>query len=181
MPDLKLFLGPMFGGKTTRLLAALERYEYQNKETILFKPNIDSRYSRAGVVTHQGRWRSSVPVSTGEDIYSKSANVDVIAIDELFMVPGAASAALELFKEGKTILISTLQLSYRGTPFKEVKEIMPWATSIEVCPAVCSECDADAYYTRRLTPGKATVEIGGSESYSPRCYEHYQEIKKVSL
>ena len=52
-PELKIFTGPMFGGKTTRMLAALERYRYQNKTTILFKPNIDDRYSDSKVVTHK--------------------------------------------------------------------------------------------------------------------------------
>ena len=31
----------MFGGKTTRMLAALERYQYQHRTTILFKPKVD--------------------------------------------------------------------------------------------------------------------------------------------
>ena len=33
-PELKIFTGPMFGGKTTRMLAALERYQYQHRSTI---------------------------------------------------------------------------------------------------------------------------------------------------
>ena len=178
MPELRLFIGPMFGGKTTKLLSALERYQYQNKKTILFKPDIDSRYSSEKVVTHQGHGKESIRVKTGADIINHSSNVDIIAVDELFMIPGSASAVLELFRKGKTILISTLQLSSHPAPLREVQEIMPWATSIEICPAVCSKCESDAHYTRRLVAGDSIVEVGGSESYTPLCYDHYHELRK---
>ena len=56
-PRFEVFTGPMFGGKTTRLLSALERYQYQNKNLILFKPKIDVRYSKNDVITHSGiKW-----------------------------------------------------------------------------------------------------------------------------
>jgi thymidine kinase len=54
----------MFGGKTTRMLAALERYQYQNRNTILFKPKMDRRYSEETVVTHKGQEHKCVLVET---------------------------------------------------------------------------------------------------------------------
>lgn len=165
----------MFGGKTTKMLAALERFSYQNRKTILFKPNIDKRYSDGKVVTHKGQTHNSVLVSTGSGILKKARNVDVVAVDEMFMIPGSAQALLALFKKGKTILASTLQLSSQPTgytAFEEVKELMPWATSIEVCPAVCYKCSRDAYYTERLCKEDKEVLVGGAESYQPVCYRH---------
>ena len=41
-----MFVGPMFGSKTTRLIAALDRYKYQGKRIAAFKPFIDERYSK---------------------------------------------------------------------------------------------------------------------------------------
>jgi len=174
-PEVKIFTGPMFGGKTTKMLAALERFSYQNRKTILFKPDIDRRYSTGKVVTHKGQTHNSVLVSTGSEILKKARNIDVVAVDEMFMIPGSAQALLTLFKKGKTILASTLQLSSQPsgyTAFEEVKELMPWATSIEVCPAVCYKCGRDAYYTERLCKEDKEVLVGGAESYQPVCYKH---------
>ena len=70
-PELKIFTGPMFGGKTTRMLAALERYNYQHRSTMLFKPAIDKRYSEEKVVTHKGQEHTSVLVSSGQEILEK--------------------------------------------------------------------------------------------------------------
>ena len=157
------------------MLAALERFSYQNRKTILFKPNIDKRYSAGEVVTHKGQTHKSVLVSSGSEILERANDADVIAVDEMFMIPGSAQALLTLFRRGKTILVSTLQLSSQPsgyTAFEEVRDLMPWATNIEVCPAVCSKCNRDAYYTERLCKEEKEVLVGGAESYQPVCYRH---------
>jgi len=174
-PELKIFTGPMFGGKTTRMLAALERYQYQHRTTILFKPKIDVRYSEEKVVTHKGQEHTSVLVSSGQEILEKGVDADVVAVDEMFMIPDSASALLSLFSKGKTILVSNLQLSSQPTgytAFDEVRELMPWATDIEICPAVCSKCDRDAYYTERKSEQDREILVGGAESYQPVCWKH---------
>ena len=176
MPELKIFTGPMYGGKTTRLLSALERYVYQNKKVALFKPSVDERYSTEMVVTHSGVKWEAYRVPDGESILNTiPADCDIVAVDEMFMIEGSAEALIYLYKTcGKTILISSLQLSYEGEAFKEMQAIMPFATSIEVCPAVCSKpyCNEDAYFTARISGGTDLIEVGGIESYEPRCHNH---------
>ena len=175
-PELKIFTGPMFGGKTTRMLAALERYQYQQRRTMLFKPWMDTRYTDENiVVTHKGQQHNSILVSKGEEIFEKGMEAYVSAVDELFMIPGSANALLQLFSKGKTILVSTLQLSsepFGYKAFNEVQELMPWATSIEVCPAVCAHCDRDAYYTQRIGDQPKQILVGGAEAYQPVCWKH---------
>ena len=53
-PDFIIFVGPMFGSKTTRLLAAIDRYRYQKKNVVAFKPRMDDRYSSTEISTHSG-------------------------------------------------------------------------------------------------------------------------------
>ena len=165
----------MFGGKTTRMLAALERYQYQNRSTMLFKPSIDKRYSEEKVVTHKGQEHTSILVRSGYEILERGLEADVVAVDELFMIPGSAQSLISLFQKGKTILVSTLQLSSEPSGYKafdEVKELMPWATSIEVCPAVCSQCDRDAFYTQRIGDQPKQILVGGADDYQPVCWKH---------
>lgn len=174
--ELKIFTGPMFGGKTTKLLAALERYKYQNKKVKLFKPKIDNRYSSKTVVTHSGQTHDCTLVHNGLDILEYAGDADVIAVDEVFMIEYAAKALLKLFASGKTILVSSLQLSSEPKPLPEIRDLLPYATQIEICPAVCCECGADAFYTRRKSESQRQIEVGGSEEYEPLCYEHYNKI-----
>jgi thymidine kinase len=75
-----------------------------------------------------------------------------------------------LYKKGKTIIVSSVQLSAQGNPFEEIAEMMPWATKIEVCPAVCTVTGNDAYFTVRKDGSDKQIEVGGSNLYEPRSW-----------
>ena len=53
---------------------------------------------------------------------------------------------------------------------------MPWATKIEICPAVCPVTGRDAYYTFRKVEGLEEIAVGGAELYEPRCWEMHEYI-----
>ena len=111
-PRFEVFTGPMFGGKTTRLLSALERYQYQNKNVILFKPKIDTRYSKDSVVTHGGiKWNSKsksfnkvIRVDSSKElfryfkVFNSEHDIDVVAVDEVFMIENVAEVLIEIYK-----------------------------------------------------------------------------------
>lgn len=176
-PEFIIFTGPMFGSKTTRLLAQLDRFVYQNKNVVAYKPVMDNRYSNIEICTHSGGKFPACGVSTGDDIFSHLStldnDVDVIAVDEAFMIDGVADALLRLYRQGKTIIVSSLQLSASGNVFEEVRDMMPWATKIEICPAVCPITGRDAYYTHRKVDGLNEIEVGGADMYEPRCWEYH--------
>lgn len=187
-PRFEIFTGPMFGGKTTRLLSSLERYAYQNKNILLFKPAIDTRYSKDSVVTHSGlKWKSDkenfskiIRVNSSLELYryfksySEQYEVDVVALDEAFMIENVSDVLIKIYKSGKTVLVSSLQLSSSGEPYQEMNKLLPWATNIQICPAVCSVCGEDAFFTQKIS-GKDhdQIEVGGSELYQPRCFAHF--------
>ena len=171
-PQLIIFTGPMFGSKTTKMLSSLERCLYQNRKVIAFKPKMDDRYSEGEICTHAGLRFPALNVQTGNEILERGAEYDVIGVDEAFMIDGSASALLQLFKLGKTIVISSIQISASGFVFEEIRDIMPWATKIEVCPAVCVKSGKDAYYTVRKVDNLAEIEVGGADMYEPRAWSH---------
>ena len=98
---------------------------------------------------------------------------DVVAVDEAFMIDDCAEALLSLFRMGISIVVSSLQLSATGKPFVEVRDMMPWATKIDVCPAVCPITGRDAFYTHRKLAGLDEITVGGSDLYEPRAWEYH--------
>ena len=177
-PEFVIFTGPMFGGKTTKMLSQLERAKYQNKNIVLFKPKKDDRYSTNKVTTHSGISWDSIDVIDGSDIIQKGLEYDIIAVDEAFMVPGVSYALIDLFRKGKTVYVSSLQLSANNEPFEEVRNMFPFATKIKVCPAVCTSTGQDAYYTIAKKEGLGTIHVGGQELYEPRCFYESTMYKK---
>ena len=179
-PTFVIYVGPMFSGKTSRLLSDLERFKYQKKKTLIFKPQIDDRYSQDEVVSHSGWHMPATTIKLGADILGILADVDgnpdIIAVDEAFMIPGIAEALVWLFRNGFSIVVSTLDLSATGKAFHEVEKMLVWATRVEKCAAVCTVCGQDAFYTHKKNTDGEEIEVGGDELYEPRCSSHHIAI-----
>lgn len=192
MAEFILYTGPMFSSKTTKLLMEADTRQYRKQKIISFKSRLDNRYSQIGeIVTHNFNKLPAFLIHTGDElinILSKNEEVDVVLIDELFMINGIADVCIELFKKGYTIIASSIDLSFQGEPFKEVEKMMPYCTQIIKCTAVCTICGKDARYTYKKTnvkhveqfesdPSVETIEVGGSELYEPRCQLHYNYMQ----
>jgi thymidine kinase len=179
-PEFIVYCGPMFSSKTSRLLTTLEKYKYQHKKVVVFKPSIDDRYSTSEVVTHGGWKTTAVCVKTGAEILEYLTNLEsdphVVAVDEAFMIPGAADALSWLYMYGFTVVVSSLEMSSAGKPFQEIEKMLVWATSVVKCTAVCTICGRDAHYTHKKQVGGEEIEVGGAELYEPRCSHHFPEL-----
>lgn len=172
-PQFIIYTGPMFSSKTTGLLSSIDRFKYQGKKVIVFKPKLDDRYSEDFVCTHSGWKVPAICVKEGSDILEKLSEIEdnphVIAVDEAFMVPGVAKVLIWLYRSGYSIVVSSLELSATGKVFDEIEKMLPWATHVEKRSAVCTVCSKDAYYTYKKQMGGDEIEVGGSELYEPRC------------
>lgn len=176
-PELVIFCGPMWGSKTSRLIASIERLKLQGRNVQVYKPAMDSRFSESHICTHSGAKWPARCVTSGKCILnhleSIPDDVDTVAIDEAFMIDGVAPAVYQIIRRGISVLVATLDLSAKCKPFDEVSELLPFATRVEKCPAVCPVCGNDAFYTAKLVDDDKLIEIGGKNLYEPRCFRHH--------
>ena len=181
-PEFIIFTGPMFGSKTTRLMAVVDRFKYQNRKVLAFKPMMDDRYNQADIVTHNGGKIAASTVQDAAEIFMHLAesddSYDVVAVDEAFMISGIADVLIWLYQRGITVVVSSLDMSATCKPFEELQKMLPWATQIEKCPAVCPVCSRDAYYTYKKNDDGVEIAVGGAELYEPRCFDHHPIMNK---
>jgi len=192
MANLILYTGPMFSSKTTKLLMQADKRFYQKQKVIAFKSRMDDRYSSVGeIVTHNFNKIPAHLVDSGEEIIKKVSvqeEIDCVLIDELFLINGGADACLALYKKGYDVVVASIDLSFTGEPFHEVKELMPYCTRIVKCKSVCSICQKDARYTYKKVsvklvenfesdPSVEQIQVGGAELYEPRCQEHHNYMR----
>ena len=179
-PSFIVYTGPMMSAKTTSLLSTLDRYKYQGKRIATFKPMLDARYSIDNISTHSGWKTPAVCIEHGRDILeyltALDENPQVIAVDEAFMIPGIAEVLIWLYRNGYSIVVSSLDLSFSGKPFEEIAKMLPWATKVEKLSAVCVICNKDAYYSYKKQTGGDEIEVGGAELYEPRCIKCHPAI-----
>jgi len=181
-PTFSVYCGPMFSAKTSRILYDAERLKYQQKPFLAFKPLVDIRYGEQEIVSHLGAKLRAIQIESGDSLMqflaSTSEPYEHILVDEVFMIPGIAVALIWLFRQGISIHVSTLDLSYACKPFTEVQAVLPWATKIEKCTAVCTACGADAHFTYRKNQDDIEIVIGGADMYEPRCFNCHPSVRK---
>lgn len=174
--DLTVIAGPMFSGKTSQLLHFYEMYEIGNKQTILFKPKKDNRYSNNDVVTHSGKSIESVVVDKSKDIYNHIKDeTDAIFLDEIhFFDDYLVDVSKDILDKGKDVFASGLDMSFKRNPFYNTANLMAMANEVIKTKAVCSYCgEYDAIYSINLTDDADEKRVGGAESYKvacPKCY-----------
>jgi thymidine kinase len=171
----------MMSSKTTRLIGAVDRFRYQNQRVMAFKPRMDRRYAADEINTHNGGKLEAVIVGTGDEIlrHVDLYQPDVVAVDEAFMIDGSADALIRIYRQGVSVVVSSIEMSASCNVFPEIEKMLPWATKIEKCTAVCVVCGEDAPYTHRKVSDLAEITVGGSELYEPRCWSHHATAREA--
>ena len=88
---IEVIAGSMYAGKTEELLRRIRRIEYAKKKVIVFKPEIDNRYSNNEVVSHNKTHMKSINIKSSSDVlnYVKEPYPYAVAFDEIqFMDEG---------------------------------------------------------------------------------------------
>ncbi|WP_297810714.1 thymidine kinase [uncultured Finegoldia sp.] len=181
--------GSMFSGKTSSLWKEVNRFRIAKYKVAVFKPKMDSRYSKEKVVTHDKNEMEAINVDGIEEIveYTKTHDVNVIAIDEVQFINSKPKIFTDninfLLENGYTIIVAGLDMDYEAKPFQLVKELLPICDYLEKHHAVCAICGNDAWVSYRISDDKNRIQLGASETYQPLCRKHYIEKmrdKKIS-
>ena len=176
---IELIIGPMFSGKSTRLIGVIRKFTYKAKKTIMIKYYADKRFSeKSEVVTHDLLKYDSIECKNLRDFFDKIKNYDVIGIDEGQFFPDLVEVCEELALMKKTIIIAALNGDFRMEPFPVIAKIIPKADKIKLLKAYCFNCHKDAKFSLRIVQSNETVLIGAGEAYKPACRECHVYFSK---
>jgi len=169
---IELILGPMFSGKSTRLIEQMRKYVYKAKKTIMVKYYADQRYSeKSEVVTHDLIKYDSINCKLLRNSFETLKQYDVIGIDEGQFFADLVEVCEELALMGKIILIAALNGDFRMEPFPVIQRIIAKSDKIKLLKAYCFNCHKDAKFSLRIVQSNETVLIGAGEAYKPACRE----------
>ena len=169
---IELIIGPMFSGKSTRLIEQMRKYVYKAKKTIMVKYYADQRYSeKSEVVTHDLIKYDSINCKLLRNSFETLKQYDVIGIDEGQFFADLVEVCEELALMGKIILIAALNGDFRMEPFPVIQRIIAKSDKIKLLKAYCFNCHKDAKFSLRIVQSNETVLIGAGEAYKPACRE----------
>ncbi|MFB6143686.1 MAG: thymidine kinase [Candidatus Nanohaloarchaea archaeon] len=172
--SIEVITGCMFSGKTEEMLKRVERAEMAGRDVAVFIPETDDRYGEEKVGSHSGREWSAEVVSPEQPNIETGA--DVVAVDEANFFQGSlVEECQRLASEGKRVIVSGIDSTFRGEPFEPVPELMSVAEYVDKLRAVCAVCGKPASRNQRIVDGEPahvddpTVVVGADEKYEPRC------------
>ena len=181
---IKLIIGPMFSGKSTRLIETVRKYSYKNKKTVVIKFIGDKRYDENQIVTHDLVKYDSLVCLHLTEKKEILKEYDVIGIDEGQFFDDLVRICEELCFMGKIIIVAALSGDYLMKPFPNISELISKADKIKLMKAYCYYCHKIAGFTMRTVRSNKLILIGSAESYRPTCkfcyYKHSNNLPHFS-
>lgn len=178
---IEVICGSMFSGKTEELIRRIKRAIFAKQKVEIFKPALDTRYSEADVVSHEGNSIPSTPIDSSASLLLLAQGNDVIGIDEAqFFDENIIDVCNQLANQGIRIIIAGLDLDFKGAPFGPMPKLLAIADEVSKVHAICVRCGALAYVSHRLVNIEKQVLLGEKDEYEPLCRECYKKAIEES-
>jgi len=184
MGYLKLIVGPMFSGKSSKLIELIRKYKVLNFKMMVIKNAIDKRYSDVDeIVSHNKDKEQCVCLTNLMDVFEdEKLHLQFISARVIFIEEAQFFSDLDKFtdyclKDDKTIFVVGLNGDSNMKNFGEIHKLLPKCDDIELLTAYCKHCakETPAPFTKKLVTGDPSkqVEVGESNIYEPLCRRHY--------
>jgi thymidine kinase len=178
---LQLITGPMFSGKSTRLLYYIQVYKEKGQKIFIVKPSMDNRYStESKLVTHDGRSEPCVSCVKLEEIADQIKNYDVIMIEEGQFFEDLFQYVIE-WCETKKVHVAGLNGCAKKQLFGDLYKLLPHVDDIVYLNAFCKQCEeetgdnySEAIFSKKIVNNNKIVEVGAEDLYRAVCRKHYK-------
>lgn len=190
-PDIIVYSGPMFAGKSTSLINKYINSTTPKAQKVVFKFSQDTRYSiDPEIVTHSNMHIPCIMINTCADITNYlsetlNCNITEIYIDECQFLPDIYTWITNMKNKNtsvRNIILAGLDLDATGKPFTDAfNKVINEADINYSLFAKCYVCNENAGYTKLLNSDSINkmsgdtnnVLIGGADLYQPVCVKHF--------
>lgn len=173
--SLDIILGPMFAGKSSRILSIESRYAAVGMRVLILKHASDNRYGEYdNIITHDQRHvpcRRLLNLNQLED--ETIVRFDVIIVDEAHFFPGLVDFVRRVVEwHRKSLFLVGLDGDSHRRRFGELLDCIPLADRVERITGFCHRCangTPGLFSYRRQGPHDQQVIVGGPERYETLC------------
>jgi thymidine kinase len=197
---LELIVGPMYSGKTSRLVEVYNKCKFCNILVSVINHTIDNRYDEELLSTHDqikipcikterlmDLWLDS-SINIMEDDISCLPRIqeifqicrsEVVLINEGQFFPDLKEFVDYLLKNEKKVYICGLDGDFERKKFGQILDLIPLCDKVTKLTSLCSLCKdgTPGIFSMRLT--KETEQtVVGSDNYIPVCRKCYKNKNK---
>lgn len=187
---LEIMIGPMFSGKTSKLLEVYKQCTFCNIPVAVINYSDDTRYHNTMLSSHDKIMIPCIQTYKLNDIwncpqdqnnpfyenYLKLRNADVILINEAQFFIDLYPIVFNMLELNKKIYVSGLDGDFERKKFGTILDLIPLCDKITKMTSLCGICKngTPGIFSLRLTKEKEQTLIG-SDNYIPVCRICYNE------
>jgi len=190
---LELILGPMFSGKTSRIVEIYKQCEFCNISVTVINHTIDNRYDDELLSTHDKVKIPCIKTERLSDVWTNSIDIeadlntsprvqdkfkvgksDVILINEGQFFEDLYEVVVEMLKRDKKVYICGLDGDFERKRFGTILDLIPLCDKVTKLTSLCSLCKngTPGIFSMRLT-NETDQTVVGSDNYIPVCRKCY--------
>ena len=177
---LSLIIGPMFSGKSTKLIQYIKKYKTLNKNIMVIKPSLDNRYTESSnICTHDMEKQSCMMFDKNKlnDIFINDTYIvsEIVMIEEGQFFNNLYDIVKQILNDKKTIFISALNGDSNQELFGDIYKLISICDNIEFLHALCLDCadGTNAIFSKRLSNNQEQILVAGASEYKAVCRYHY--------
>ena len=185
---LELFIGPMFSGKTSKLIELYKQYKFCNIPVLVINHSIDNRYTDStntnktnNMVDLSSHDKITIPCLQIEKLLDIEVNFEtnIILINEGQFFADLYQFTVLMLEQNKTIYISGLDGDFKRQKFGEILDLIPLCDKVTKMQSLCSLCKNGypGIFSLRLAQEQQQTLIG-VDNYIPVCRNCYN-IKTI--
>ena len=174
---LEIIIGPMFSGKTSKLLEIYKQCKFCDIPVVIINYDLDKRYHDTMVSSHDKIMAPCIQANKLSDIIynTEVINSEVILINEGQFFEDLYEKVVDMLKEKKKIYIGGLDGDFERKKFGKILDLIPLCDKITKLVSLCSLCKngTPGIFSMRLSQEKEQTVIG-SDNYIPVCRNCYE-------
>ncbi|HUD19024.1 MAG TPA: thymidine kinase [Patescibacteria group bacterium] len=181
---LTVVAGPMFSGKTSKLVAMVEVFTRMGHKVLTVKPKLDNRYGgKKEIHSHDNKRTPAIVVDgeSPESIIDKivATGADKVIFDEVqFFDKRKVMKVIEVLRnQGIHVIAAGLLYDYQRKPFGSTPDLMGLADERLELFAICQKCGSLARHTERVSGGKGQIVVGAAGMYIASCEKCHKIYK----
>ena len=174
---LELIIGPMFSGKTSKLLEIYKQYTFCNTSVLVINHADDKRYHPELLSTHDKVMIPCFSTNKISDLITEEniKKYPVILINEGQFFDDLLDCVKKLVEvHNKIVYVCGLDGDFKRNRFGSLLDLIPFADNVVKLNSLCVICrnGTKAPFTTR-TSDESEQKVIGSDNYVPLCRNCY--------
>ena len=188
---LELFIGPMFSGKTSKLVEIYKQCIFCNIPVAVINHSIDQRYDDTLLSTHDKVMIPCIQTNKLKDVWYygtsetdivlnrlddsvKLVAADVIIINEGQFFEDLLPAINHMLQHNKKIYVGGLDGDFERKKFGQILDLIPLCDKVTKMTSLCGICKngTSGIFSKRISLEKEQTVVG-SDNYIPVCRSCY--------